>query len=116
MTSKTSESPQNLSASREESFIRDLASQVGVKLPNIRVSDSFTVPVTAAMLYKLYNRFMEYLVRRSHSAAASHCDQTDGCELTPEDVCAAIQSNENLLFLADIFVDPDDEHKDPKLS
>lgn len=93
--------------SAEECFITDLVSQVDVRLRATAVGERLRAPLTAAVLARLYNRFMYDLLRRAHFLKASIGASADLSEISTNDICNVIRQDAMLYFLNDLFIDAD---------
>lgn len=87
---------------KESRWIQQLTSQIGVNLNTVSSAASgVSNSITAHVMYKLYNVFMEDLIRKSFATKTGD----DTVDLTVRDVLAAIKSSENFSFLNSTFFD-----------
>lgn len=100
--------PLYIPATINETYIKNLTSQIGIKLQPTPVSNELSADITAFTLFCAFETFMRDLLRRSHAYKwTNNSSSKDSApdEITCADIQGAIKSNAEFTFLDDIFLD-----------
>lgn len=95
-------------STKEERYVEQLASQVGVKLGHSVSGKGVSQPLTASVMWRAYTRFMEDIIRRTNSP----CTTRQKSEISNADVISSIRSHKDYEFLNDFVAQENDNGND----